>query len=167
MCSSADAVPQVSHNPLCSVMKRSISGQSAPYHVMCWVIKSTEFSRRTLYLQIIRILHKCWSKTSYISHIQGISLTPGQEQKSGCFKVLNSPSSGLPSERRGCLRVGLLLGELLRANFSCQVRSRWRVRLDFSRWVSELKKVTWVSDECPYSSTLKIFLALMSILTSS
>lgn len=37
---SGDALPQVSHNPLSSVMKRSISGKSAPSHVMCWVIKS-------------------------------------------------------------------------------------------------------------------------------
>lgn len=37
---SAGALPQVSHNPLCCVMKRSIIGWSAPYHVMCWVIKS-------------------------------------------------------------------------------------------------------------------------------
>lgn len=40
MCSSADAAPQISHNPLCSVMKRRLSGQSAPYYVICWVIKS-------------------------------------------------------------------------------------------------------------------------------
>lgn len=40
MHSSADAVPQISHNSLCSVVKRSISGLSAPYHVMRWVIKN-------------------------------------------------------------------------------------------------------------------------------